>query len=208
MCNIHAVYVYTCGFIFDIDSSSGYVIDSLVRNSYLKCEYTRMYIYHSICVHICVLFLFSAVRSSLNPLDIVYKDPQLDVYTLRRSYHSNSDGESNYSDSELWLSTQQKRFSRKSKRLSQRLSQRSSTVSHPRSISESYPRVSEWTLDFGSDVSDNLSSLKNEFSPRLVKLNSSNYECHDQFILDSTYFTLLRTRLIIFLLIFGDNTHQ
>ena len=88
-------------------------------------------------------------------------DPQLDVYTLRRSYHGNSDGESNYSDSELWLSTRQKRFSRKSKRLSQRLSQRSSTVSHPRSISE-------LTLNLGSDISDNLPILKNKVSPRLV----------------------------------------
>ena len=139
-----------------VDSSSGYVIDSLVRNSYLKCRHS--FIIHSIFIFI--LCYFSAVLSSLDHLDIVYKDPQSDAYSSRRSYHVDSDGESNYSDSELWLSKQQKRFSRKSKRLSQRYSQRSSTISCHRS-------TSEWTLSLGSDVGDNLPIQKTTFTPRL-----------------------------------------
>ena len=124
---------------------------------------TCVFIYTSTITSLCS----SVVCSSLQHLDI---DPELavdDVYSKPRSriYHEYSDGESNYSDSELWLSIEQKRLSRKSKRTSCNSSQRSSAIScfgYHRSISER-------ALSFGNNV-DKPSPPINELSAR-----SANY---------------------------------
>ena len=111
----------------------------------------------------------SAVISSLDPLDIIYKDP-LDIRSSIRSYPGNSDGESNYSDSELCLSVHQKRLSRKSKRLSQRYSRRSSTIS-------CFSCASERTLSLGSNAANILPIQKIRLLQRLAWLESCLYVC-------------------------------
>ena len=110
----------------------------------------------------------SVVISSLEPLDIIYKDP-LDIRSSIRSYRGNSDGESNYSDSELCLSVLQKRLSRKSKRLSQRCSRRSSTIS-------CLSCRSERTLSLGNDAINSLPIEKIKLSRRLAHIQLRS--CH------------------------------
>jgi len=77
-----------------------------------------VFVYLSTCL---LNLYFSVVRSSF---DDIYSNVQIDID------QANCKEESNYSDSELWFSEQQKRLSRKSKGLSQRSLQRNSSVSH------------------------------------------------------------------------------